>query len=235
SSAETAVRKLLVASQKSGVGKTTTAINLAGAAALSGARVLLVEADPLSGVSAALNLAQHPQRRPLRDAGIDLPGTLCCDVLPGLDVFNPYEDGGCSDEDFDRVLQLLALDAFRESYDCLVVNAPPFLGGRPAQLLAGCDEYLVVMQAEPLASRTIPALQELIQRSLQGTLHTPLMRGVLLTLPENEAPGGRWERELRGRFGNRVLTQVVPYDGEVVKTSLFGHVVVHASPEAPAA
>jgi chromosome partitioning protein len=232
---EKAVRKLLVASQKSGVGKTTTAINLAAATALSGARVLLVEADPLSGISAALNLAQHPERRPLRASGIDLPGILCSGVLPHLDVFNPYEEGGCTDEDFDRVLQLLALDAFRESYDCLVVNAPPFLGGRPGQLLASCDDYLIVMQAEPLAYRTMPAFLELVQRSGKELSHPPTLRGVLLTLPESEAPGGRWERELRGRFGSRVLAQVIPYDEEVGKASLFGHIVVHASPESPAA
>jgi chromosome partitioning protein len=234
------VRKLLVASQKSGVGKTTTSINLAAAAAMAGARVLLVEADPLSGVSAALNLAQHPQRRPLRASGIDLPGILFCGVIPGLDVFNPYEEGGCSDEDLDRVLQLLALDAFRESYDCLVVNAPPFLGGRPAELLASCDEYILVMQAEPLAHRTMPAFLELVQRASQRAAGHPRsgssagLRGVVLTLTESEAGGGRWERELRGRFGKSVLAQVVPYDEEVGRAALFGHVVAHASPEAPA-
>ena len=94
---EKTVRKLLVASQKSGVGKTTTSINLAAATAMAGARVLLVEADPLSGISTALNLAQHPDRRPLRASGIDLPGILCCGIVPGLDVFSPYEEGGCSD------------------------------------------------------------------------------------------------------------------------------------------
>ena len=229
------MRKLLVASQKSGVGKTTTAINLAAATALSGARVLLVEADPLSGISAALNLAQHPERRPLRAAGIDLPGILCSGVLANLDVFNPYEEGGCTDEDFDRVLQLLALDAFSESYDCLIINAPPFLGGRPAELLASCDDYLIVMQAEPLAYRTMPAFLELVQRSVQGLAHAPGLRGVLLTLPESEGPGGRWERELRGRFGSKVLGQVIPYDEEVGKATLFGHIVVHASPESPGA
>jgi len=231
---EKTVRKLLVASQKSGVGKTTTSINLGAATAMAGARVLLVEADPLSAISAALNLPQHPDKRQLRAAGIDLPGVLFCGVIPGLDVFSPYEEGGCSDEDFDRVLQLLGLDAFRESYDCLIVNGPPFLGGRPAELLASCDEFVIVMQAEPLAHRTMPAFLEMVQRSSPSAGRAATMRGVVLTLPESEAPGGRWERELRGRFGKTVLPSVVPYDEEVGKASLFGHVVAHASPEAPA-
>src|SRR5439155_19921388 len=145
---------------------------------MAGARVLLVEADPLSGISTALNLAQHPDRRQLRAAGIDLPGVLCCGVVPGLDVFSPYEEGGCSDEDFDRVLQLLGLDAFRESYDCLIVNAPPFLGGRPAELLGSCDEFIVVMQVEPLAHRTMPAFLEMVQRTSQNLGKAASLRGM---------------------------------------------------------
>src|SRR5437867_8574044 len=106
------VRKLLVASQKSGVGKTTTAVNLAAATALSGARVLLVDADALGSVGAALNLAGHAKRRQLREIGLDLNGTLCCDVVPGLDVLSPYQEGCSSAEDLERVLQLLGSEYF---------------------------------------------------------------------------------------------------------------------------
>ena len=193
------MRKLLVASQKSGIGKTTTSINLAAAAALAGTRVLLLDADPLSNVSTALHLGSHPFRRPLRDSGVDLPGALVCDVLPGLDVLSPYEAGACSDADLDDLLRLLNTPQFQASYGCLVVDAPPFLGANPGQLVGACDGYVVVMRAEPLAHRTLPAFLELVQRSRRDR-PAPL-HGILLTLPEGEPPGGRWERELRGRLG----------------------------------
>src|SRR5947209_8985292 len=101
---EPAVRKLMVASQKGGVGKTTTSINLAAATAVAGARVLLLDADPLSSISNSLNLVHHPHRAVLRQAGIDLPGVLSCGVVPGLDVLSPYDEGGCTDEELARLL-----------------------------------------------------------------------------------------------------------------------------------
>src|ERR1700738_1124321 len=96
---EMAVRKLLVASQKGGVGKTTTTINLAAAAAQAGVRVLLLDGDPLGCLSAALNLHEHPRPQLLRETGVDLPGVLVSSVIPGLDIASPYEGGSCTDDD----------------------------------------------------------------------------------------------------------------------------------------
>jgi chromosome partitioning protein len=222
----------LVASQKSGVGKTTTSINLAAATAQAGSRVLLLEADPVGGISAALQLGQHPQRKPLREAGVDLPGVFVSEVLPGLDVLSPYEQGSCSDGHFEDHLKLVASPAFHECYGCLIVDAPPFMGANPAQLVSACDECILVMRAEAMAYRMLPALLELIQRSRRGH-HAIQMRGMLLTLPESESPGGRWERELRGRFGSRILPEVIPHDEEAARASLSGHVITHSNPNAP--
>jgi chromosome partitioning protein len=231
---EAAVRKLLVASQKSGVGKTTASVNLAAAAARAGARVLLLDADPLSSISTALNLARHPRRRPLRDAGVELPGVLVSGVVPGLDIVSPYDDGCCADEDLDNVLKVLASPDFAERCGCLIVGAPPFLGANPAQLLAACDEYLIVMRAESTAPRMLPAFLELVQRNKSAARPIQL-RGMLLTLPEPDEDGARWERELRGRFGSRVLANVVPYDEEIRKAQDAGQVALAAAPDSPAA
>jgi chromosome partitioning protein len=232
--AEAAVRKLLVASQKSGVGKTTASVNLAAAAARAGTRVLLLDADPLSSIGMALNLAQHPQRRPLRDAGVELPGVLVRDVVPGLDVVSPYDDGCCADEDMDNLLKVLASPAFEERCGCLIVGAPPFLGANPGQLLASCDDLLIVMRAESTAHRTLPAFLELVQRNKSAARPIHL-RGIVLTVPEPDADGGRWERELRGRFGSRVLANVIPYDEEVRKAQDAGRLALQAAPESLAA
>jgi chromosome partitioning protein len=227
------VRKLLVASQKGGVGKTTTSINLAAAAAHAGVRVLLLDADPLSCISAALNLPQHPRRQVLTQAGVDLPGVLVSGVIPGLDVLCPYEDGSCTDDDLDAVLRVLGSTDFEAEYGCLLVGSPPFMGANAAQLLGSCDEFVIAMRAEAMAYRTLPAFLELVQRK-KNEARPIHLRGILLTLPEPDAQGEHWERELRGRFGGRILPSVIPYDEEIRKALDSGRIAVQSAPESPA-
>src|SRR5436190_729749 len=111
-----AVRKLLVSSQKGGVGKTTSSINLAAAAAMAGARTLLLDADPLGSITTSLSLAHHPERQSLRAASARLSGVLVGNVIPGLDILSPYEEDGCTDEKVNLLLRLLATPALATCY-----------------------------------------------------------------------------------------------------------------------
>lgn len=224
------MRSLLVASQKGGVGKTTTAVNLAALAAASGKRVLLLDADPLGSVSASLHLTREPNERS-NPVAVTGGGTLWSDAVPGVDVVTPYPDGDTAERHLQAYLDVLPRAA--AGYDLVVIDAPPMLGPRPKALLRSADEVLVVQRAEPLSIRTMPSYLNLIQQA-RGEGSACQLRGVVLTLPEGVPAGGTAEVRLRGVFPG-VFPQAVPFDPQVGRALVVGAPLVRAATGSPAA
>jgi chromosome partitioning protein len=224
------VRSLLVASQKGGVGKTTTAVNLAALAAASGNRVLLLDADPLGSVSASLHLSREPGGRG-EPRAVTGGGTLWTDAVPGVDVVTPYPETDTAERHLQAFLD--ALPRAAASYDLVVIDAPPMLGPRPKALLRSADEVLVVQRAEPLSIRTMPSYLNLIQQA-RGEGSTCRLRGVVLTLPEGVQPGGTAEQRLRAAFPG-VFPRSVPFDQQVGRALVVGAPLVIAAANCPAA
>lgn len=224
------MRSLLVASQKGGVGKTTTAVNLAALAAASGKRVLLVDADPLGSVSASLHLTREPGER-AKPRAVTGGGTLWADAVPGVDVVTPYPATDTAERHLQAYLD--ALPRAAANYDLVVIDAPPMLGPRPRALLRAADEVLVVQRAEPLSIRTLPSYLNLIQQA-RGEGSACQLRGVLLTLPEGVPTGGTAETRLRGVFPG-VFPQSVPFDPQVSRALVVGAPLVTAAAGSPAA
>ncbi len=226
------VRKLLIASQKGGVGKTTTAINLASAIALTGGRVLLVDADPLAGAATALNLANHPQSPGLASVGITSLAPLWKDLLPGFDVTSPYGDSSAPAHTLDEFLGLIDKEAAFEQYGWIIFDAPPVLGGMQLRnLVRHADEMILIIRAEPLAFRTVPTFLQLI-KLVQDEGSSVVLRGLLLTLPPTEQIGGPWETELRRVFARTMLPQTIPYDLEIARAGLLSKPIVVINPQA---
>jgi chromosome partitioning protein len=225
------MRRLLVASQKGGVGKTTTAINLAAAAALAGRRTALLDADPLASVGACLKLDRANARPAF---GRSQSGVLWGDVLPGLDVVSPYSACSFSEDELADGLQQLGRFLERGRYSYLVIDSPPSLWQRSRRLLDAADELILVMRAEPLAFRTLPKYLEQLKaaRSPNGRGH---LRGILLTLPPGSKPDGPLEAEMKQRFGRRALPVSIPYDAEVSAAQLLGKPAVAYRPGSPGA
>lgn len=220
------MRKLMIAGPKGGVGKTTTALNLAAAAARSGRHALILDADPFGGVAALLAGGGRSHEA----AGRWSAWTA---ALPGVDVIAVAHGEPPTEEDWRAVLTYLSATG-RGRYDVAFFDTVSSADLRSSVVLAACDELLLVMRAEPLAYRTLPAVLRAVRDArLEGI--TPHFHGILLTQPPGEAASALGEAELRGHFEHCLLPQGIPYDPAVSRAALQGRAVVLASPASAAA
>lgn len=227
------MRTLLVASQKGGVGKTTTAVNLAALAAGAG-RVLLIDADPLGSVAASLQLSRDPDDGgTARPDGVTGKGAAWADVLPGLDVICPYPADDTTEDRLFEFLDQLPKSPAARFYDRVVLDAPPMPGPRTKALLMAADDVLVVQRAEPMSLRTLPVYLELVRAAQQAGGGCRL-KGILLTLPAGLPAGGKAEQALRAKFQG-LLPQTVPFDPEINRALVLGKPAVVHNPSCPAA
>ncbi|MFQ3592142.1 MAG: ParA family protein [Gemmataceae bacterium] len=223
------MRKLLVASQKGGVGKTTTALNLAAMAALAGQRVLVVDADPIGSAGVSLNLTPNDTAQNLA-ADLALPGHLWAGAFPGIDLLNPYSSSEFSEEELAKALERLDRIGKKRRYDLVVLDAPPSLWQRSRLLLESAAEVLLVLRAEVLAFRTLPGFLEMVRSSGKGCR----LSGILLTLAPGQTPNSAIERQMMERLGKHAMPVAIPHDVTASEALLAGTPLVHFRPESEA-
>jgi chromosome partitioning protein len=234
---------LAVVSQKGGVGKTTTAVNLGAAFARRGLKTLIVDVDPQGSVryGAALKKGHGSHgfadylngTRPLKD--VILPT-----ALPWLRVMlvgSVTDDADHSDyakriAEGDLLPKML--DAARERCDIVVVDTPPGLGPITRRALSSSDRVLVPLQCEPLVLQTTPqilrGIQDVVAHHPQLTLD-----GILLTMYEAGNPAcERTEKYLRGHLPkSMVFDLVIPRSAAVSEAFAAGQPAVLRAPSDP--
>ncbi|HJL16756.1 MAG TPA: AAA family ATPase [Sandaracinaceae bacterium LLY-WYZ-13_1] len=210
-------RVVAIANQKGGVGKTTTAVNLAASLAIAEQRVLLIDMDPQGNATSGLG---HPHRRVERGTyevlvgEASLPEVLVGTDLALLSLAPSSPDLAAASMELvdvgDRFTRLReALEAHRDAYDYVLIDCPPSLGLLTINALVAADAVLVPMQCEYYALEGLGDLTNTIERIRAGLNEALELHGVLLTMWDPRSNLSREvAQEVRKHF--RVYDTTIP-------------------------
>ena len=229
-------RILCVANQKGGVGKTTTAVNLAVALAKSGARTLLVDLDPQCNATGGLGqrpAERHPlvSQQPLKES-LKETATPGLELLPGSRNFQDVDflasgDGGQSA----TLRQHLA--GGLNSYDFVLIDCPPSLGQLTRVALAYSNEVLMPIQCEYFAMEGLTQMIEVIRLVMGQNPGRLKFGGILLTMYDHALELTREvDEEVRDFFGEIVFRTVIPRDVAVSEAPSHSLSVLDYAPRA---
>lgn len=226
---------IAVANQKGGVGKTTTAINLAAALATNRKKVLLIDSDPQGNASSGVGINMKKIRVHLYHAyssGYNAEEVRLPSYMKNLDIIPSSIDLVAAEIEMigveNRESQLkFIIEPVAHEYDYILIDCPPSLGLLTINALTACDSVLIPMQCEYFAMEGLAQLVSTIRSVKKSFNKTLFIEGLVLTMfDKRNRLTHQVAAEIKNHFVNQLFTTVIPRNVRLSECPSHGQSII---------
>ncbi len=227
-------KTIAIANQKGGVGKTTTAINLATAMCSIGKKVLIIDLDPQSNATTGLGITSEEIKKNIYNLMVSEKYTseyIYKTIIPTLDIIPATMDLAGAEVELvnieDREKRLKKILNQINEYDNIMIDCPPALGLLTINGLVASDSVIIPLQCEFFALEGLSSLMQTID-SIKGSYNASLeVQGVVLTMyDKRNLLSSLVEKDVREHLGNKVYSTIIPRNVRISEAPSHGKPVL---------